>query len=894
VGPLPTTTTIQSNLIPSRPSVAVGISGGVDSSVTALLLKAAGFDVRGVFMRNWDASDEAGSPRCTVSDDLLSARAAADALGIPLTEVDFVAEYWSQVFEPFLESYSRGVTPNPDVSCNRFVKFGAFREHCLRRMGADFMALGHYATVWPPALPSCEALRRPDRLAQALLQHGVSSDSLPAELIIGGGAGAGSDASGSDGASGGDVSGSGLLLAPEHTDRHETGPALLASVDGSKDQSDFLCRVPGASLKRVILPLGQLHKSTVRQLAATAGLPTAGRKDSYGICFIGKRDLTSFLGNYVPLTPAEVRSVETGALVSRVDAAEVWTVGQRMPVGGTPAPLFVAACDLRGSAAACAPSAAPLGGSAGEVAMTDGDGGGRSDAAAQQRASDGPVSPWQRKRTLKPVPPCLQIEHLRAATGPVVWVARGTAHPSLLADAAAVRLRDFFPVQGRPLAAGAGGSDWDSGSSSGGGGPCDGDASGIVLAQGAPPPGTLLPAQQRMAAALQGIAAPAAVLPLIEAACERKLGQNSGASSSMSAAARDEDADPTAGSGANEAQRHSEPISSGVPSSCCSWLREGCSALTGPAGSPAAAGPTASLCSLPVRYRIRHQQMAFQRGVLLVLWASEWRRMVSAALLRVHAGMAGAIAERMRLEGRRAKKDGSAEQRSVRPSNASKAEAERQLLAAATAEAWALLTAGLSPQLRECLPPVAGGSAGATTLLQPAAAAQVGAAGSTGGSPDADAPTAQGALRPAASAASALDTTPAATEDADELLLVLACERPQRAVCPGQELVLYSEVSVLPPPQGLSSSAVAGDSAKSSTVQQAASSPDTSQSKAAAAAAVPQPAPDAGRAVYGGGPIWSAGPTVFTLSRAATFDAGKLPTAAAGASAPSVRHPAAK
>jgi tRNA-specific 2-thiouridylase len=850
--------------MPSRPSVAVGISGGVDSSVAALLLKVAGFDVRGVFMRNWDASDEAGSPRCTVSDDLVSARAAAEALGIPLTEVDFVAEYWSQVFEPFLESYSRGVTPNPDVSCNRFVKFGAFREHCLRRMGADFVALGHYATVWPPALPSCEALRRPDRLAQAVLQHGASSDSLPAELRIGGGGGA--------------ACGSGLQLAPEHTENHATGPALLASVDGTKDQSDFLCRVPGASLKRVILPLGQLHKSTVRQLAAAAGLPTAGRKDSYGICFIGKRDLTAFLGNYVPLTPAEVRSVETGALVSRVDAAEVWTVGQRMPVGGTPAPLFVAACDLRGSAAARTPSAAPLSSSAAGVDVTNGDGGGRFDTPPQ-RVSDGPISPWARKRTLKAALPRLQIEHLRAAKGPVVWVAPGTDHPALLADAAAVRLRDFFPVQGQPLAGGAGGSDGESG-----GGSYNGDALGSVTAQAAPPPSTLSAEKQRLAAAWRGVAAPAAVLPLIEAAWERKLGQSSGASSSTAGAARCEDSELSTWSCSSAAQRHREPMTAGVPSSCGAWLRDGCSALAGPEDSPAAAASPASLRSLRVRYRIRHQQMAFQRGSLLVLWASEWRRMVGTALMCVHAGMTASVAQRMRLAERRKRKGDPTEQRALATADTAWAEAERKLQAAAAAEAWALLAACLSPQLRECLPSVAAGSAGATTLLA-AVPARVEAVGSSCGSTGAEAPTPAGALP--TTGASVPGAAPAATDGADELLLVLACEGPQRAVCPGQELVLYSDASVLPPPpppppQG--SSASAGSAADGSLVHKAASSPDASPPAPPAAAAVTQPAPDAGRAVYGGGPIWSAGPTVFTLTRAATFNAGKLPAAGAGAS----------
>ena len=133
-----------------RPTrVAVGISGGVDSAVAAWLLKSAGFDVTGVLMRNWDEAEETGGA-CEFEKDQRDARAVAAALDVELKEVDFVREYWHAVFEPFLRDFERGnATPNPDLACNRHIKFGALLRHCEEALGADVLATGHYARVAP-------------------------------------------------------------------------------------------------------------------------------------------------------------------------------------------------------------------------------------------------------------------------------------------------------------------------------------------------------------------------------------------------------------------------------------------------------------------------------------------------------------------------------------------------------------------------------------------------------------------------------------------------------------------------------------------------------------------------------------------------------------------------
>lgn len=184
-------------------------------------------------MKNWDKEDEEGSEVCPADEDDEAAQCAAEELGIPLERVNFVKEYWTSVFEPWVESYERGETPNPDVYCNRYIKFGAFLASCLNN-GADYVATGHYAKVLPEISPNSN--------------HGPVSDRK-----------------------------------------------LHRGDDHWKDQSYFMCSVKKEALQNVILPLGGLYKSTVRRIASERGLSNANRKDSYGICFIGKRKLSGML-----------------------------------------------------------------------------------------------------------------------------------------------------------------------------------------------------------------------------------------------------------------------------------------------------------------------------------------------------------------------------------------------------------------------------------------------------------------------------------------------------------------------------------------------------------------------------------------------------------------------
>lgn len=303
----------------SRLRVAVGISGGVDSSVAAWLLQQQGFEVLGVFMRNWDSSDEAGREACSQTADLKSAQAVAAHLRIPLKEADFIQDYWTKVFDPFLTAYSQLKTPNPDVLCNRFVKFGSFRQYALSVLGADAVATGHYAQLWP-------AIASPWR-EQLPLQHGGS-------CVVQGQRGMGAAAEGEERQS--------LPLLPSLVSPSLSHPLLLSSVDVRKDQSDFLSLVPGSSLSRVMFPLGCMTKPQVRSLAAAAGLPTAARKDSVGICFIGKRDLQSFLGGYMPLRTAILVDISSGRVVAELpQAGETLTVGQGARLGGLKDRYFV-------------------------------------------------------------------------------------------------------------------------------------------------------------------------------------------------------------------------------------------------------------------------------------------------------------------------------------------------------------------------------------------------------------------------------------------------------------------------------------------------------------------------------------------------------------------------
>ena len=245
----------------ARERIVVGLSGGVDSAVTAYLLKQQGHEVVGIFMKNWEDDDD--SEYCSSNVDFVDAAAVADVIGIEIEHVNFAAEYKDRVFAEFLREYQAGRTPNPDILCNAEIKFKSFLDHAVR-LGAEKVATGHYARV---------------RLNGA-------------------------------------------------TDRHE----LLKGLDSSKDQSYFLHRLNQNQLSRTLFPLGELHKTEVRRIAAEIGLPNATKKDSTGICFIGERPFREFLNRYIAKEPGPVRDPRGRVLAQHVGLS-FYTIGQRQGLG---------------------------------------------------------------------------------------------------------------------------------------------------------------------------------------------------------------------------------------------------------------------------------------------------------------------------------------------------------------------------------------------------------------------------------------------------------------------------------------------------------------------------------------------------------------------------------
>lgn len=262
----------------SKIRVVVGMSGGVDSSVSALLLKQQGFDVVGVFMKNWDDTDDSGV--CTATEDYEDVKKVADKIGIPYYAVNFEKEYWDRVFQYFLNEYKKGRTPNPDVMCNKEIKFKSFLDFAMD-LNADYIAMGHYAKT------------RVD-------ENGVVH--------------------------------------------------MMRPKDGNKDQTYFLSQLSQDQLKKVIFPLADLTKPQVREIAKEAGLITAGKKDSTGICFIGERNFKKFLSEFLPAQGGEMVTPD-GKVVGHHAGLMYYTIGQRSGLGlgstkESTAPWFVVGKDL--------------------------------------------------------------------------------------------------------------------------------------------------------------------------------------------------------------------------------------------------------------------------------------------------------------------------------------------------------------------------------------------------------------------------------------------------------------------------------------------------------------------------------------------------------------------
>lgn len=237
--------------------VIVGISGGVDSSVAAYLLKKQGYDVIGVFMKNWEETDE--NDICPAEEDYADAKSVCLKLGIPFYSVNFAQEYWDRVFTYFLEEYKKGRTPNPDVLCNSEIKFRAFLDYAKHTLGADLIATGHYA----------------------------------------------------------------------RTEMRNGRIRLLKGLDPKKDQSYFLSFLSSQQLGNALFPLGNMMKPQVREIAKQLNLRTAEKKDSMGICFIGERNFTKFLQQYLPAKKGDMIDIDTNKKVGEHEGLMYYTIGQR-------------------------------------------------------------------------------------------------------------------------------------------------------------------------------------------------------------------------------------------------------------------------------------------------------------------------------------------------------------------------------------------------------------------------------------------------------------------------------------------------------------------------------------------------------------------------------------
>lgn len=299
--------------------VVVGLSGGVDSSVSAYLLQEQGYEVIGLFMKNWHDDSVILDNECPWIEDSNDALLVAQTLGIPFQTIDLSAEYKARIVDYMFAEYQAGRTPNPDVLCNREIKFDVFLKTALE-LGADFVATGHY----------CQ---------KGTLEKGGKSYYQ-----------------------------------------------LLAGADGNKDQSYFLCQLSQEQLSRALFPIGHLQKSEVRRIAKEQGLVTADKKDSQGLCFVGKIKLPDFLQQQLqpkkgpivelakdaPVFETYHRQLEAvgdardpqalavlsqsfdyqpnwGKVVGEHNGAHYFTVGQRrgLNVGGMKEPLFVLATDTQ-------------------------------------------------------------------------------------------------------------------------------------------------------------------------------------------------------------------------------------------------------------------------------------------------------------------------------------------------------------------------------------------------------------------------------------------------------------------------------------------------------------------------------------------------------------------
>ncbi len=308
-------------------AVYVGMSGGVDSSVTAALLVEQGYNVTGVFMKNW-AQDLPGF-KCPWREDLADAKRVAVQLGIPFKIYDFQNEYKQKVVDYMIEEYQAGRTPNPDIMCNQEVKFKLFLETALED-GADMIATGHYARISdsvntkPQAPNNKQILNTNDQNVKQTYLNSRSGEDW--NLV--------------DGAERSESPTSNFQLP--NSSFH-----LQQAVDQNKDQTYFLYRITEEALSKTLFPLGDMTKPEVRARAKELGLITAEKKDSVGICFVGEIGIKEFLQNFVQTEPGAIVEKKSGAVVGTHEGAIFYTIGQRhgLNVGGG-MPYYVVGKDM--------------------------------------------------------------------------------------------------------------------------------------------------------------------------------------------------------------------------------------------------------------------------------------------------------------------------------------------------------------------------------------------------------------------------------------------------------------------------------------------------------------------------------------------------------------------
>ncbi len=292
----------------SKKRVLVALSGGVDSAVSAALLKDQGYSVEGAHMVCWNEG-----PYCTSDQDRSDATKVAAHLNIPFQVFDFRQEYKDQVINYFYSEYESGRTPNPDVACNREIKFGIFLNKALE-LGFDYIATGHYAQVQ-------QTNRHPEPIRSE--PHGRRL-------------------------------GSGSNKMPKQV-RHDKVFQLLAGTDSEKDQSYFLYNLTQGQLRHTLFPIGHLRKTEVRQIAARLNLPNAAKKDSQGICFIGAVDVREFLSKKLKNRFGNIINPE-GIVLGKHQGLAYYTIGQREGVGiSQKIPHYVVSKDKKTNTIVAAP-----------------------------------------------------------------------------------------------------------------------------------------------------------------------------------------------------------------------------------------------------------------------------------------------------------------------------------------------------------------------------------------------------------------------------------------------------------------------------------------------------------------------------------------------------------